>query len=884
MKKILILFLLIGFLATTQAQMSVGNYSIQKNYAYGDTLSGWINLSFKDEPLNSTFKDTEGNIISLEKFLNVSNHKYNCSTKNCLADFTTSAAATNKQIVLNENGSIVYGFSFTGNIVEIYSIEFTIQSNAPPSEKNQLKIDFLDDGIIDAGNTRPSVQTSNIINTGCYNKSWEGISSLVEISQTPYCQLINLSEAPGFKIGAWIKKDSSSTNSIKLEVYNFDTAYIGNCEIPNNLISTTGSYVECDLNFFVSSNQPHYICLSKNSGNSNFETKLYEKVPSNERCAFYGNPPRDFDNGAYYIGARSKNFDSFGTIKISNELPNTQKLSYLFEEYIIQKYGSLDCTNTCNVPFKLISEINSQSITVSYPIVKYSTSSAASKTENLIYTLLKEPSKISSDYQKTYLDGIFKLRNLTKSRDYILRFMDKKIIDEEDIETKNIYFTLTPKSTVSNYPTEFVFETDINESITEYFWDFGDGKNITTQKNNTIYSYAEIGNYTLILTAKKFGGGEIKRTYEIIVTSPKNLIESKINSMKQSITQLKTQYSKLSNEEKVIFNQKLNLEGKEAELKSLETKYSTSTTEEEYKLILPELLKINVPNSAIIVSSPEIPFFTKNEYIYANEIRNLDPSIKIDSSNEEIKNSVLYWTAQNMEVKVSMNEILLIYSDREESLLKKYSVTMNPKNPSTEYYIFYNKYLLTPLGIIPTKELADVSYLKKSSNSKIDFITNQNIELIDLPVMISPSVNQLILIEQIPESIPQKRAWKIFLSIVFILLFAFVAYMLLKKWYKTKYEKYLFSDRNNLYNVMIYVNNSKKQGLDNGEIKQNLSRAGWTGEQIRYILRKFENKSTGMPEFNLKQKTTELSQIKKEKTPVKNAQNTQTLINKKHIK
>jgi hypothetical protein len=42
------------------------------------------------------------------------------------------------------------------------------------------------------------------------------------------------------------------------------------------------------------------------------------------------------------------------------------------------------------------------------------------------------------------------------------------------------------------------------------------------------------------------------------------------------------------------------------------------------------------------------------------------------------------------------------------------------------------------------------------------------------------------------------------------------------------------------------VNNSKKKGLDNKKIIRNLKKAGWSSEQMRYIMRKYEGKRTGM--------------------------------------
>ena len=41
----------------------------------------------------------------------------------------------------------------------------------------------------------------------------------------------------------------------------------------------------------------------------------------------------------------------------------------------------------------------------------------------------------------------------------------------------------------------------------------------------------------------------------------------------------------------------------------------------------------------------------------------------------------------------------------------------------------------------------------------------------------------------------------------------------------------------------------KKKGLDHGEIKSNLKSSKWSSEQVRYVLRKYAGKRTGLAEI-----------------------------------
>jgi hypothetical protein len=52
-----------------------------------------------------------------------------------------------------------------------------------------------------------------------------------------------------------------------------------------------------------------------------------------------------------------------------------------------------------------------------------------------------------------------------------------------------------------------------------------------------------------------------------------------------------------------------------------------------------------------------------------------------------------------------------------------------------------------------------------------------------------------------------------------------------------------------LYNLVYYIDNSKKKGKSEGEVVRNLAKAGWKREQIRYAIKKHAGRRTGMLEI-----------------------------------
>ena len=59
--------------------------------------------------------------------------------------------------------------------------------------------------------------------------------------------------------------------------------------------------------------------------------------------------------------------------------------------------------------------------------------------------------------------------------------------------------------------------------------------------------------------------------------------------------------------------------------------------------------------------------------------------------------------------------------------------------------------------------------------------------------------------------------------------------------------------------MVNYVHNSKKKGMKNKEMEENLKKAKWSSEQVTYVMKKYAGERTGMfeiPIFNLFRKNT----------------------------
>ena len=87
------------------------------------------------------------------------------------------------------------------------------------------------------------------------------------------------------------------------------------------------------------------------------------------------------------------------------------------------------------------------------------------------------------------------------------------------------------------------------------------------------------------------------------------------------------------------------------------------------------------------------------------------------------------------------------------------------------------------------------------------------------------------------------------LWIFILIIFTLVVYISLQEWYKRHYEKYLFPNKDDLYNVINFIYNARASSLKDEEIRSKLLRLRWTGEQVTFAFRKIDGKRTGMYEI-----------------------------------
>ncbi len=848
-KKFTIVIFIIFFLGLASADFGIGNKShiIQTTYNIGGKISGWINISLRNESTDSLFRDSIGNSIKLISLLNSQNINYTCNSLDCSTSYSSGDGVATKNLTLRSGESKIIGIIFDKNITSINSGYFEIESDADSSCSNQLKVDILIDEVVDASNTKISEAfCSSAKQTGCFIE--EGNLLEGALDTTPYCQRIPLDESPAFEIGAWVKKETGApSETIKMSVYDSNGNLKKSCNLQN--ISTDGNEASCVINYSVIKLENYYVCIFSDGNSGKY--KIRGQLIS-EGCGYKGNPGTGTENYAYQIFARGKKFDAVGVLSVAN-------FTQTIDNYIKNKYGSLNCSGKCIAPIKIYSEEN-QNIILKSLSVNYGIGGGLNENTNLFYDLSEIPTKLNSGFQKISLNNAsFILPSEKKNITYRLNLNGREIFSEKIFITKPSITIkgITPTTTANGYPTKFGVMVSSSKNISKYYWDFGDGKTEQTSVNYVSHTYNSTGNYNFKITVTDTGNSNSSGTFEVIVGSAESVISSVLNTSMENLNYINNQIKSFDVFSKNRLDSTLDLTASNEALNEIQRRYNLADSEDEYKTILDDLLKINIPKSVKVrTSTSSITFYPEEGNINLEVLKEIGGGDYDEQDENGYIEEIYGWNQENMETKISFKEFAAEYGNYEEPVLRIFDVSVEEKKSlSTEpYLVIRNIDNLQFKESYKEDEILEYTYITlEHPEQTISFSTTEDVDFTTLPLFISPKLDRLNVAdvdayEEFEDGIDGK--WKLF-ALIFglIIMIAFVIYIILQEWYKRKYEDQLFKNKNNLYNLVVFIENSRKSGKTDKQISNELKKSGWSSEQITYALKKHAGKRTGMIEI-----------------------------------
>lgn len=876
---VFVLFILnIILLNLVSAEVLVGNksYNIDTSYGPGQQVSGWINISLKNEPVDSLLTAFDSN-ITIKNFLvdnGLGTDDFSCFPYDCLGFYSITGSENNaKTFLINERDYKIFGLKLVGNVSEVSSLEFNLTTDAGKSCLNPIKIDVLDDGIYEWKSSRVSTDSECYIEKpyGCFDDSSGKNIATIDIN-TFYCQKIKIPPVKGFRIGAVL----NGSGNVEFEV-SINAGTEKKCEVTANSSGEVSCFVELEneLSGFVYAD----VCIRTSDLRGNNYQLFYE---DNEPCG-YSESSSGKDNHDFQIFAKPLKYGEVIDFRFNQDaVGDLVNLKNDMSNYIQRKYSGR-CTPECIIPVKIYSGIK-QSTTINDLSLGYKIKGLSQLPINKFYEVSKTEPLISLDFRELDLGpaNIF-TPDSYGDKDIVVKIGAKEVAREKiGIKKVPIIKDIIPNTVPALVPISFfaIVESSIfnlSSSNLTYTWIFGNGSEITTDVNNVKYTFPDFGDYEITVEVSNEFGDSTK-TMNIRVVAPKDAINKTIAEYREDLKSVSSEINKLpewmqseiNGDKKFIDLEDLNLQ-----LKRIEEKYKDAFRPEEYTKVMKELLDLEIPYKFKISQSlKDIPFFQTREEINFEVLKELELG---DSEGEEDKlaGAMNNWIKENLEITFSSETYSFYYKTNEKKDLVSYvKMNIKPKADGVDDFYFIinaDPILVKYNGDYKTRDIgesvASVLFSEMTEEKTFEFLYPGKVNLESPPFYITPEFKDLETGVDVGVCNNNKvcdkgkgenykncrndcKPFGLTLMFLFILLFiAFVIYIVLQEWYKRYYESYLFLNRTQLFNLINYINNAHIQGMQKPDILISLKGMGWKKEQLEYAWGKFKGERTGMWEI-----------------------------------
>jgi len=237
---------------------------------------------------------------------------------------------------------------------------------------------------------------------------------------------------------------------------------------------------------------------------------------------------------------------------------------------------------------------------------------------------------------------------------------------------------------------------------------------------------------------------------------------------------------------------------------------------------------------------------------------------------EDYVNPILNWQGENVDASFKSNKFSVVSSNGErEDVFRTYSFDVNMKDSREAYFVinrpFSELYFKEDVGARKAGDDASVIILSAGSDTSFEFyyesgesttfFVSPSLSSIVIEADIDTSCNYNLVCESEYGENPRtcrsdcKPVVGAIVYVVLALLFVLVLYSVLQVWYKHRYEKYLFKDGRQMYNLLMYVTNARARGMRDDRIAAELRSQGWSSERVNYIIKKSRGQRVGLYEI-----------------------------------
>ncbi|MBU1988303.1 MAG: PKD domain-containing protein [Nanoarchaeota archaeon] len=885
-----VVFVLMICLVSAEFEVDESSSMIEVRYYEGDLVQGRVNMSFSGQDnvgFESNFDGGIGLLELLEKMNYSLGRDFTCNPASCESGYQTLTGSETKTINLNNKKT--YGLKIKEDeylINETREFRFSVFTDDVISCNNTLFIDLFDDGTIDFYNIVAKGYDCPYYEKdfGCFEE--EDVTRQATVaSDIYYCELVkNLPPAPAYKIGAIVDKIGPGSLGFALIPLQdgWDSYVEGvNATVPLGQDIDTSVVVDYSsierfdalVCVWTSHEGSFLINMNENDGNTCGANYLYGQEVVIEDM--------DID---YEIYAIPKAYSAVGDVlfdkDIYEDMTERDLLSDI-DNYLATAHGNNCSGEGCVILFSVWGRGYSPNNNYSYidqnihsAYLRYKRQDGLLPTaDGKIYELREIPSKINSEaYLVLDVEKMeFEVPNSDGKYTFELRLDGEEIIDERIDVDIGFGFYVVPRFAFVGRETAFTADTQFNVSFSA--WNFGDGSStVYSSDNSAKHTYTAEGNFVVTTTLTKSSGSNSTKRFKVVVGEAKTSAELTLKDYESRIANLQSEINNFSDWIKPSIESVLGFSLIKTVVSSKRSEFelkvnSTDAVDEDYVQIVNSLMSLTVPYSIFVSESGSLPALVGFDGINVGHIKSLSTLIS-GADNEKIKANIIAWMSQNYDVSVDFKTVSAFGEFDTLNFLRIYNINIVQKPGKAENISFLiidkpNSTMVFKSQIGVKETINGGTYLKiYGSNplSDVEFLVigSGAPNVADLGVYISPALGAL----GITNKTIRQGCWycdpegyfnwnRFFIGSVILITMTLGVYIILQSWYKRYYEKHLFKNPNDLYNLINFLYNSRKVGLKDSRTRNKLLERKWTGEQIRYAFRKIQGKRTGMFEIPL---------------------------------
>ena len=847
--------------------------TVATNYSGGEIIRGNVYLTLVNQNAESRLTSNfMGNITLLNLLKNnsglVEGINYNCSTVGCARDYSSEGQAETLTLLSGTDSFAGFGVNEPG--VSVTNAEFGVESNAQASCTPNLYVDILGDGENLMANSQSSGQSCGIRYSGCYNQ--QNTVEAVIVNDKEYCEEVNLPAAPAFIVGGEIRRGTGQSN-LTMKLYDAsNTDLVGSCILDQN--NQDLEEKKCTINYASSIPKSYYVCIAT-SVNNNYKIGRETTAPTCGTAEGFGFANSDFDLFAEtmsysasprFIVNDTSYMDMFG-VSLSSEL----------DSYIEGHYNR-DCRNRiCFLPIKLSGD--NQLVRLNDARINYDSFGVPFNNEEM-YKLNYASAKINGVNLSLDISKANFVIPIESTENKFKLFLDGSQLLQKNITVKRGFiFDISPK--VVSFGQNVLFRAmSTSSNITSSTWNFGDGSSPQTVNGSQLthsYTRRNSSSFEISVIARNNLGLEAAKQFRIFVGDPREIANQTIYEYKKRITNITAQINTYPEWVIPTLGGLINLNNMTSRLNSIEANYIAASTEAQFQDVMIDLVNLGVPKSIIVISSGNsIALSAGYENININYLEQIENKDVLD--NSQLIEQVVGWMNDHFNPEISFRKIAIVNDFDTENLASIFTIRTNPTTPveGKTYLILgqdvtnIGKYKTNYNSKIVSGQGVDYIELDTTSSQTFEFMIIGDVDAETLGAYIAPSLNAITSIEgpsgqcvinEICEagedrnSCPEDCSTRWLKFTIFgwalLIIAALAAYIILQEWYKRNYQKSLFAESNDLYNLITFIYNARRSGLDDNEIRAKLRQQKWSNEMIRFAFRKIDGKRVGMLEIPL---------------------------------